>query len=58
VCFWEDDAVQFDNPDSRDGANALSLHECRADFEQWRAAGYPTDPYRRAPTPDETPPIS
>jgi hypothetical protein len=32
VCFWEDDDVQFRNPDSPGGANRVSLNEARANF--------------------------
>lgn len=32
VCGWEDDNVQFDDPDFRGGANRNSLNECRAEF--------------------------
>ncbi|NNC32175.1 hypothetical protein HKM21_23185 [Longimicrobium terrae] len=36
ICDWEDDGVQFRDPDYRGGANENSLNECRRDF----AAGY------------------
>ena len=29
VCGWEDDKVQFKNPDLAGGANELSLHQAR-----------------------------
>jgi hypothetical protein len=29
ICGWEDDPVQFDDPDCRGGANGLSLNEWR-----------------------------
>jgi Cysteine-rich CPCC len=32
VCGWEDDSVQFDDPDRRGGANSESLREARAAF--------------------------
>ena len=32
VCGWEDDGVQYENPDYRGGANSESLNEARADF--------------------------
>lgn len=34
ICNWEDDNVQFDNPDFRGGANFLSLNEYRSLFSQ------------------------
>ncbi|GAB2812277.1 CPCC family cysteine-rich protein [Ferruginibacter profundus] len=33
VCWWEDDNLQFDNPDSTEGANnGMSLREWQKDF--------------------------
>jgi hypothetical protein len=32
VCDWEDDPVQFDNPDLIGGANSMSLNQAR---DQW-----------------------
>jgi hypothetical protein len=37
VCGWEDDGVQYRDPDYRGGANSESLNEARAAF----AAGHP-----------------
>lgn len=39
VCGWEDDNVQFENPDFRGGANELSLNEARAQFLSARDRG-------------------
>lgn len=39
ICGWEDDLVQFDDPDYRGGANGPSLNEWRAIFE---AEGLPS----------------
>lgn len=36
VCSWEDDPVQFEDPDYRGGANRLSLNEARAAFKAKR----------------------
>ena len=33
ICGWEDDPVQFDDPDYRGGANGPSLNEWRNKFE-------------------------
>jgi hypothetical protein len=33
VCGWEDDPVQFDDPDYAGGANGASLREWRARFD-------------------------
>ncbi|MGN0482273.1 MAG: CPCC family cysteine-rich protein [Lachnospiraceae bacterium] len=32
VCYWEDDAIQRENPDYAGGANHLSLNECRSNY--------------------------
>ena len=32
VCLWEDDGVQFDNPDFEDGANSYSLRHAQQNF--------------------------
>lgn len=29
ICGWEDDEIQFDNPDYEGGANTLSLNQAR-----------------------------
>ena len=34
VCFWEDDGVQFRDPDYPGGANRVSLNEARESFHQ------------------------
>lgn len=34
TCYWEDDPVQFYDPDYRGGANKMSLNEARA---AWKA---------------------
>ena len=36
VCGWEDDPVQFENPDYRGGANDISLNEARKIFNAKR----------------------
>jgi Cysteine-rich CPCC len=33
ICGWEDDAVQFEDPNYRGGANQPSLNEWRSQFE-------------------------
>ena len=38
MCGWEDDPVQFNDPDYRGEANGESLRECRASFEARLAA--------------------
>jgi ribonuclease HII len=57
VCWWEDDAVQFADPEYKDGANAPSLHQAR---EYYRNLGV-SDPHlkghERPPRADELPPV-
>jgi Cysteine-rich CPCC len=32
ICFWEDDGVQFKDPDFEGGANAISLKQAQNNF--------------------------
>lgn len=32
VCYWEDDNVQFDDPDYEGGANSISLNKARENY--------------------------
>jgi len=32
ICFWEDDGVQFKDPDYEGGANVISLKEAQKNF--------------------------
>lgn len=55
VCWWEDDRVQFYEPDYPGGANRVSLNEARANYRRIGAAA-PEDVGRvRAPRSDERP---
>ena len=55
VCGWEDDEVQFVNPQLEGGANPLSLQEARLNFLTF-GAGMREDLSRvRPPTADEIP---
>ncbi|MBX7067453.1 MAG: hypothetical protein K1X28_09495 [Parachlamydiales bacterium] len=38
VCFWEDDNVQFDDPDYEGGANDESLNKARNNFREFGAS--------------------
>lgn len=57
VCWWEDDGVQFRDPDRRGGANAPSLKEARVHFAQIGASDPDLVSSVRQPTVDEQPPI-
>lgn len=37
VCFWEEDAVMEDDPNSSGGANTISLHEAKKNFILFQA---------------------
>lgn len=37
VCFWEDDPVQYKEPDYKGGANRVSLIEAQINFEKYGA---------------------
>ncbi|MED4285135.1 CPCC family cysteine-rich protein [Priestia megaterium] len=37
ICFWEDDGVQFDDPDYEGGANVISLKEAQKNFAKYGA---------------------
>jgi hypothetical protein len=32
MCYWEDDPVQYDDPDYEGGANAVSLRQAQQNF--------------------------
>lgn len=32
ICYWEDDAVQFDDPDYAGGVNTVSLRQAQINF--------------------------
>jgi hypothetical protein len=55
VCFWEDDNVQFHDPDYEGGANKASLDQARENF---RAHGVSEIRFKsdvRPPLPEEQP---
>ena len=35
VCFWEDDYVQFHNPECTGGANEESLNQARKNYQEF-----------------------
>ena len=34
VCYWEDDIVQYDDPDYDGGANEISLNKARENYKR------------------------
>lgn len=57
VCNWEDDDIQFYNPDFRGGANSQSLNEARINFKKIGASNIKYSKTVRAPLPSEIPKI-
>jgi hypothetical protein len=55
VCFWEDDGVQFRDPDYEGGANAVSLNEARRNFRVESVSEPEFKTHIRAPLPEEHP---
>jgi len=37
VCYWEDDLVQYNDPNYEGGANQISLKQARANFKEFGA---------------------
>ena len=55
VCFWEDDNVQFEDPDYTGGANRVSLSQARENFRLLGAISKEFLGRVRKPLPDEVP---
>jgi hypothetical protein len=50
ICFWEDDAVQFDDPDYEGGANKVSLRQAQKSFVEFGACDRSMLAHVRRPT--------
>lgn len=55
ICNWEDDDVQFKNPDFHGGANSESLNEAKENYSKFGAVSIKYINSVRAPLPDEIP---
>jgi len=55
VCYWEDDPVQFYDPDHGGGPNAVSLTEARGNFAKYGASEERFRQNVRPPRPAERP---
>ena len=53
VCLWEDDNVQFDDPDYDGGANAVSLNKARENYKRIGAISTDSLEHVRKPHKDE-----
>lgn len=50
ICFWEDDAVQFNSPDNEGGANKVSLRQAQRNFVDFGACERRVLSYVRKPS--------
>jgi hypothetical protein len=55
VCFWEDDSVQFKDPNYTGGANHPSLNQARKNFRTFGASEEMFIDKVRPPLPSEIP---
>jgi hypothetical protein len=55
VCFWQDDYVQYQQPDYSDGANEASLNQARTNYKKFKASESKFIAYVRAPLGEELP---
>ncbi|MCH9634063.1 MAG: hypothetical protein S4CHLAM7_08010 [Chlamydiae bacterium] len=55
ICNWEDDNVQFNDPDFKGGANKVSLNEAKGNYKKFRASSMKYLNEVRSPMPDEIP---
>lgn len=53
VCFWEDDNVQFEDPNYTGGANRVSLNQARENFKLFGAVSREFVGQVRKPLPEE-----
>ncbi|MBN1368538.1 MAG: hypothetical protein JW967_11495 [Dehalococcoidales bacterium] len=55
ICFWEDDPVQFNNPNYQSGANKVSLNQAKINFKLFGAVDEDSIKYVRKPLNSEKP---
>lgn len=53
VCFWEDDPIQFQNPNYVGGANKVSLSQARRNYAELGASAPEYRGNVRPPLPEE-----
>jgi hypothetical protein len=53
ICFWEDDRVQFNDPDFKGGANDVSLREAQKNFKEFGASEKEVLKFVRKPRPND-----
>jgi hypothetical protein len=54
ICFWEDDGVQFDDPDYEGGANEVSLRQGQINYQNFGACEERFISNVRKPNKDDT----
>ena len=55
VCYWEDDGLQYHDPNDEGGANTMSLNEARLNFLRLGAIDEASLALVRPPTAEEVP---
>jgi hypothetical protein len=55
VCWWEDDDLQFRDPDYQGGANKVSLRQARENFQRYGASEFEHKVNVRKPFMEELP---
>ena len=55
VCGWEDDPVQYNDPDREGGANTVSLNQAGVNYETFEAAKKRSLSHIRPPLSEEIP---
>lgn len=53
ICFWEDDGLQYEDPDFVGGANKVSLRQAQANFAKFGACEERYIDFVRKPTDDD-----
>ncbi|MDI9877763.1 CPCC family cysteine-rich protein [Flectobacillus rivi] len=53
VCFWEDDPIQFNDPNYEGGANSTSLKQAQKNFLEFGASDHELRQYVRPPSKEE-----
>ncbi|WP_091358719.1 CPCC family cysteine-rich protein [Amphritea atlantica] len=53
VCYWEDDNVQYDDPNFSGGANKESLNQARSNYKEFGAINKEMLQYVRPPAEEE-----
>jgi len=53
ICFWEDDALQENDPDAVGGANKVSLHQAQQNYANFGACDRKSIKHVRNPDPGD-----